>query len=194
MIVYRILMPMIAGILFAGVVGCEDSGTSSDCKTPPKEQWSENLITNSSFEFNGQPTFVGWSYTTWDSLTQDAPDSGGEWCALIGAGWIPEINFIATWIPDIQDGDILRLSSYVRSYPGGHAHIGLLAGDSPNPYSDYLMTTGISSADWTRLVVQDTLENFYGDSVWVVLSEWNSAEIALWASLFDLVTLQRVEN
>ncbi len=196
MIVYRILMPMIAGILFAGVVGCEDSGTSSDGETLPKEQWSENLITNNSFEFNGQPTLAGWRAGNPDLATpfNEAPPTGGEWCLQLVADWAPTMGFVLTTIPEVEDGDILRLSCYVRAINSdGGGSISLVVGSYPFNSNNYTNGRYSSDTTWTYLSVQDTVELGAGDSVMVLCSSFHT-EITPRIGLFDLVTLQRIEN
>ena len=150
-------------------------------------------ILDSSFERDGQPTLEGWRITN-PSLTSLVPDpapGGGEWSLQLDADWAPTTGFVTVPLPQIRDGDVLRLSAFVRAVDAeGGAVIGLRVGPSFGGRAKWAYSGGTS---WTRLSVQDTVSLAPGDTVWVVLSSPHT-EITRRQGRFDRVELMRIRT
>jgi hypothetical protein len=152
-----------------------------------------NLILDGSFERDGEPTLQGWRITNpaVTTLVREAAPGGGEWSLALEADWAPTTGYVTMPIPGVRDGDVLQLSAFVRAVDAeGGGSIGLAVGPGYGlgTRSKWAYTT---STSWTRLGVQDTVSLAPGDTVWVVLSSFNT-EIQQRQGHFDLVSLSRI--
>ncbi len=168
-----------------------------DCSkttTGPSQESGSNLLPNGSFESNGQPTLEGWQAANDSlvSLTEEAAPEGGRWSLKLEADWAPTSGFATALVPGIDDGDVLRLSAYVCSAGDlGGGEIDLLVGAGSN--RSISKRKGTSSMEWTFLSFKDTLTVSESDSVWVLLSSFDT-EIAPSIGLFDLVSLEKLNE
>ena len=149
-----------------------------------------NLIHNSSFETNGQPTFQTWiADTTLARLVQDVPNGGGSWSLRLEPGWIPQEGFARTYITGESGtgGYYLRVWTKSINRWRGSVTIGKWSGNTltqtKSAYSD--------SSGWNYIALVDSLSLESGDSIGVHLSA-GSTELSNGAVLFDLITLQRI--
>jgi len=179
-----IIRGLLVLLLLSLSVGCSEKTTG------PSSESEDNLLPNGSFELNGQPSLEGWHVANESlaSLTEEAAPGGGNWSLKLEADWAPTTGFVTAFVPGIHDGDILRLSAYVRSVgDSGGGEIALLVGNEPH------RSVSTSSMEWTFLSFEDTLTVSEGDSVWVLLSSFHT-EITARVGLFDLVSLQKVSE
>lgn len=151
---------------------------------------SSNLIQNSSFENNGQPTLQSWSMfqNTYQVFVQDVPPNGGQWSIGITPGWIPFIGAVGTLIVGQSGVGIYELTVWMKSNPErGSASFGRHAHDNPwkQVYCD--------SASWVSYSLVDTLSLQPNDTIVVLLSA-GSDEVPLGNVLFDLVRLQKIQT
>jgi hypothetical protein len=162
---------------------CDDSGNNPTRATRP------NLIHNSSFEYRGAPTMIGWA-TLRDSVAKvisgEAPE-GGRYVLEIGTR-VPNFSrFAWTLIPDIRDGDIVTASTLAK----GVGSIQIFVGGPPGSESGRGPWKQSTSLDWNTIQVIDTMQLVPDDSVWVVLygpsCEFCYGEFAQ----FDLVHVTR---
>ena len=162
-------------------VACSDSVTD----TPVVE----NLVENGSFEIGGEPSLAGWSFGLSDLArsVHEAPPAGGAWCLELSADWAPTSGFAFVRLKNVREGDVLRLSAFVRAIgANGGGAIELRIGSS--------RITRAESSDtlWTYLSVVDTVGIDQQDSVEVRLTSFIT-EIVPRIGLFDLVRLERVK-
>lgn len=170
------------------LVGCSKKPTG------PSQDSEGNLLPNGSFELNGEPTLEGWQAANANlaSLTEDAAPDGGKWSLKLEADWAPTLGFITALVPGIHDGDVLRLSAFVRSVgDDGGGLIALLVGSGSNRPISKLKVA--SSIEWTFLSFEDTLTVSESDSVWVLLSSFHT-EIVPRIGQFDLVSLEKLNK
>ena len=158
----------------------------------PTSRPGEERIVDWGFERNGTPTLEGWRVAN-PSLATVVPEpapAGGLWSLALEADWAPTSGFVFHPIPGIRDGDVLRLSAFVRAVD---ASGGGLIGLSVGPTYRWSVTrwAGTASTSWTRLSVQDTVSLGPGDTVWVALSSPHT-EVKRREGRFDLVTLTRI--
>ena len=105
--------------------------------------YGQNLISNSSFETNGQLNCQSWYDACGFELThqcdstppycngefyQDAPANGETWCLKLTAGMLPGEGFAETYITGQSDTNIYQLDYWMKS-PGwsGGASIGIIS-------------------------------------------------------------------
>jgi hypothetical protein len=180
------------GAVVAVMTGCGEAEPSLQDRPEGR-----NLVENSSFETNGQPTLEGWQVQnrSLTSLVEEAPPGGGQWSLKLEADWAPPTGYVAALIPDAQDGDTFQLSAYARATsPSGGAAVGLVVGKSFE-YSERRDESFTSTTDveWRQLSVVETLSLREGEYAWVVLSA-PPTEVAPRSGLFDLVTVERLKE
>lgn len=167
----------------------------SESTVGPIPRRGEAVILQESFERDGEPTLKGWrvvnpSVTT---LVRQAAPGGGSWSLGLEADWAPTTGYVTMPIPGIRDGDVLRLSAYVRAVDAeGGGSIGLSVGPNYGLLGNRMKQAYATSTSWTLLTVQDTVSVAPGDTVWVSLSSFNT-EITRREGRFDLVVLSRLQ-
>ena len=155
---------------------------------------NENLLANGSFESQGTPMLDGWlpADSQLAEIIQEAAPGGGQYALRLEADWAPTRGFVTTPVPDLGDGDIVRLSAYVRAVgTEGGGSISLLTGSSSDLRTLREKHVATTDTVWTYLSVADTMSLNPGDSVWVRLSSPHT-EIESRVGLFDLVELVRL--
>lgn len=153
---------------------------------------SSNLVQNSSFEINDQPTLQSWvADTTLTQFFQDAPPGGGKWSLRIFPGWIPQEGFARTYISGQSAVGVFRLVFWAKSINSwlGSASFGQWTQNgwvrSKRIYCD--------STDWTQFSLIDTLSLQPNDTIAVHLSA-GAVELSNGQILFDLVELKRIQT
>lgn len=181
---------------FAAMVLASVQLSCTKSTVAPIPQPTEELILDGSFERDGEPTLEGWRITN-PSVTTLVPEpspGGGRWSLGLEADWAPTTGFVTRPIPGIRDGDVLRLSAFVRAVDAeGGGSIALLVGPSYGLGLNRAKRAYASSTSWTRLSVQDTVLLAPGDTVWVALSSFHT-EITRRQGRFDLVSLRRIRS
>jgi len=165
---------------------CDKSSVSLIPVKPPGK--SDNVLMNSSFEKDGQPTLEGWRIGNPQLVrfVHQAPPEGGEWCIELTSDWSPTTGFIYTPVPEIQDGDVVQLSGYIRS-PGsaGGGYIALAIGKN---HFGIRKVASVEDTVWTEVTLMDTVSLSEGDTLWVVVSSFNTEIVSL-KGLFDEIRL-----
>jgi hypothetical protein len=169
--------------------GCHDTGTQ-----PPLSGNGRNLISNSSFERQGEPTLEGWTVESFNQVEIVAPPApgGGEFSLeLTGQGHDPPTR-VMTNVGEADNGGVYQLSAYVRGCGGtnGGGFIRLTVGDE---YPSLDGSAQTHDAAWTLLSLTDTIVAGPDDSLKVWLSSFHYPGPTWGAGQFDLVTLERVE-
>jgi hypothetical protein len=186
-------LKVIAGavvLLILAIGGCSDSSTN------PRLD-GENLLTNGSFEIEGQPSLAGWSNfdSTIAGIASEAAPGGGDYSLEIGTSWLPPTGIVWTYVPDAHDGDILSLSAMARVLGGENlpAVLAISVGGQPGWIGwNNGKSTSFSNSEWTQVSLLDTLSLTPSDSVWVVLVGPGCEVCWGGTAYFDLVRVERM--
>lgn len=163
---------------------------------PIPQPTAEELILNGSFERDGVPTLEGWRITNpmVTTLVREPAPDGGEWSLALEADWAPTTGIVTMPILGVRDGDVLRLSAFVRAVDAeGGGSIALEVGQSYGHRLNRTKMAWASSTSWTRLSIRDTVSLAPGDTVWVALSSFHT-EVTRRQGRFDLVSLRRTQS
>lgn len=167
-------------------------GACKESTTGP--EISVNLIANGNFETDQTPTLQGWvpGSAQLAELVNEAPQGGGNWALELTADWAPTMGFVYTPVLSVASGDIVELSAFVRAIgQEGGGSIELRTGESI--WTATRSTARTSDTAWTQLTLVDTLNLGLNDTVWVVLSSFET-ELIPKKGLFDLITLKRTNS
>jgi hypothetical protein len=97
-------------ISFVTLSGCFKKNTTSPINTP-------NLITNSSFESNGQSSFTGWQGdTSTYSFVNDTFSNSGYWCLQLVPCWLPCEGAAETYVTGLTGTHNYYFSCYTKCY------------------------------------------------------------------------------
>ncbi len=162
-------------LAFAGILaGCDHL-----TELAPQQ---EELITNPSFERNGQPSLDGWTVDSNINITPvfsaDVPSSGGKWSVVIAAG----------------DRVMFMLHAHVTVPAGQHPYHFSIWGkcDGKSGYADLALngtrfrSISIVDTTWTLYEADDALEAVSGDEVTITLTSHGSDGTNAPACWFDL--------
>ena len=181
---FKSLLILIVGV-FVLVINCSDSIVESE--------GDSNLLPNGSFELNNKPSLYGWRVGNIQlaELVNQAAPNGGNWALKLTSDWAPTTGFVYTPITNVDSGDIVRLSAYVRGTGvfGGKGIIRLVIGQ--DIYSGNSKKASSSDTVWTQISVTDTVNLTMTDTLWVILSS-PITEIVPFQQLFDLVKLEKI--
>ena len=181
-------------MLMTWVAAASFLASCSSKSTKPVEE--ENLLSNGSFEVDGEPTLSGWTPANSnlaEVVSQPAP-GGGDYSLQLSADWFPTSGFVTSVVPELHDGDIVLLSADVRAVgSSGGGSIGVYAGHPARIVSSHSKTEITYDTSWSLLSLTDTLTLGTSDSVWVKLSSLNT-EIEQRIGQFDRVSLVRLDN
>ncbi len=152
-------------------------------------KFSENLLSNGSFEINNQPSLKGWGFGERNLaklVNQGAPNCG-NWSLQLTSKLAPTSSFAYTVVTDVKQGDVVVLSANVRGYGrfGGKGTIGLIYGRNAKSVSSDFDTV------WTRISLTDTLTSAKTDTIWVFLYAPPTKNIP-YQQLFDDVRLEKI--
>jgi hypothetical protein len=152
-------------------------------------------VLNGSFEIDGQPTLAYWHIPCVLSESyKDAPITGGSWCLKVSSASYMGCILARAYqiIPDIQTGEIWRLSAWVRrdySFPTSSIYFRI---EHPTGLPTILSKDTTTSNTWTYLTTVDTFVLLPGDEVFVTLDAGSgSGPMLLW-SYFDLITVEKI--
>jgi hypothetical protein len=176
-----------AALCGAGVLCALNACSDSDKHEP-------EVLFNSSFERNGNPTLDEWSLVGFPvESAMDAPPGGGLWSVSLIGGAPPSGGLIAA-VSDVQNGDLIRVSAYVLGAgPFGGAYVSLLVGDNSERDYGHVRFRRSTDTAWTRVEFVDTVDARPGDSTWVrVWPLYNP--ITAPRGLVDLVKVERLKK
>lgn len=151
-----------------------------------------NLIQNSSFESNNQPTLQSWvTDTTLRKFVQDVPPNGGQWSLQLIPGWFPQEGYARTYVSGQSGVGVYQISVWVKSTNGWRSTIRL----GQWAQGTWINSKQISSDStlWIQYSLIDTLSVQPNDTIAVHLSA-GRAEIAKGNVLFDLVRLEKIQS
>lgn len=165
-----------------------------NCTEPCEDGGPECSSWNGSFECNGRPTLTGWEFGNpgLASLTENAPPGGGRWCLRLDADWAPTLGFAYAPVSDVADGDVVRLSAFVRAgNKDGGGLIEIYIGTRPYMRGVSRKFASTTATGWTHLSVEDSISLAVEDSVWVVLSSFHTETMPR-IGLFDMVVVENI--
>jgi len=180
----RILFPLFILIISVPLIyKCDEDSITS----PGNDK---NLITNPSFEENGDSSLAGWldNMPSLVHFTADTPPNGGNWAITIDVLWGSGNDVIST--VKIPEGTHIYKFSFWSKYSDnpGYAEILLVAQDSVYQIN----RINVDSGTWKNYSISDTITSNSNDSLKVKLSGGFSS-IAPGKTYFDLCTLELLE-
>ena len=174
-------------VLVISLSGCDEN--------PVESSYNGNLLSNGSFEKNNIASLEGWRFGNkqLSELVNDTPPNGGSWSLQLTSDWTPTTGYVYTPVSNVTNGDILKLSAFVRGTGryGGKGIITLFTGSINNPES--IKSSFSSDTVWTQISITDTLSLEKNDTLWVLLSS-PATEIIPFQQMFDLVKLEKISN
>jgi hypothetical protein len=179
-----ILVEMV--LVGTALCGCRTS--TETIISPPSEV---DLISNSSFELDGNASLLGWTPrdTVTVHLVRTAPQAGGYWSLEIEAARFPG-SFVKTTV-SLPPGT----HRYKFSLWGKHASRVIGGADLFFKHLDtlsYLKSISVADTSWIRYSVFDTLSTSAQDSLVINLSG-GGTEIAAGETFFDLCSLEKLD-
>jgi len=153
---------------------------------------STELLQNSSFESNDQPTLQSWvADTTLREFVQDVPPNGGQWSLQLSPGWIPQEGYARTYVSGQSGVGVYHLSVWIKSINGWRGTVRL----GQWVQGAWINSKGVStdSALWIQYSLIDTLSVQPNDTIAVHLSA-GETELATGDVLFDLVRLEKIQS
>jgi hypothetical protein len=178
--------------IFLLLNGCKKNETINEETSKPKNPI--NLITNSSFELNGQQSLVGWTvHSERFDFTNNTPPGGGNWALEIPLGWFPFYNSVETIVPAPTGSNIYKFSIYgkvrkITNLPLGYA-------DFYVKHADTLVLCNslhITDTTWSSYFKIDTLTTFLGDSLFVKIYTSLTEVSSDGPVIFDLCKLEKL--
>jgi hypothetical protein len=153
-------------------------------------------ITNGSFEKDGNPSLEKWKIQHVGESFQDAPQNSGSWCLRLEAGNYQGAfpNLAYQIIPEIQNGEILKLSAWAKQQLGttqASIYFGIFHSDGS---LTKLSQNKTSSNTWIRLAIQDTIFLNQGDSLAIILDGGITSSPATNWVYFDDLKLQKIST
>jgi hypothetical protein len=148
-----------------------------------------NLIINTSFEKNGQPSSDGWKVTSTlpNNFSNDVPDSGGSFSLVLEAGWVG--GFAEIKVPALVQYSNYKLSFWSKySAFKGSATLSLLRNGTAIKEN----SVTVNDIVWGNYSVSDTFSVVQGDSIMVQLSG-GYAQLLPGETYFDLCKLEAFE-
>ena len=164
------------------------------CKNPVDNhrEFDEDLIHNSSFEVNGNPTTNGWTYfsnlppdTLQGEFSHDVPPSGGNWSLVLTVG-DRVFRYWRTTIAAPGETNRYRLSVWAKAYrdtPISSPSYVALALDGT-----ILKRQDIQDSTWRYYETIDTVSTQLGDTLTVELNAGTAYRMQ--RTYFDLCRLE----
>jgi len=153
-----------------------------------------NLIQNSSFESNGQPSLQSWWVpdTIVSRLVEDAPQSGRKWSLELVPGWIPQQFCARTYLSGQSGTGIYKLTISMKNLTLANMWDPcILLGRIVNNKWTSSKTISTNSTSWQTLSIIDTISLQPNDTLAVQLSG-GAGERASGSARFYLVELKRL--
>ncbi|MBX2991157.1 MAG: carbohydrate binding domain-containing protein [Bacteroidetes bacterium] len=170
----------------AFTISCTDKGVPIE-STPI----GSNLVSNPSFESNGQPSSSGWLGfgNPMATFSIDVPQGGGSYSASIPSTWPAGLVRLQTGIPAIEGTHIYRFGVWAK-YAGpvsGEIHFSVLRAGAIT----LRKTITITDTVWSEYSTLDTVASVPGDTLLLRLFGGGDP-VSVGDSYFDLCTLERV--
>ncbi len=161
------------------------------CKKEDTIQPGDNLITNASFEDNGNFSLDGWVDNNSSSDT-DVPGGGGNFSLKIAPATSPAEGYANFEINDLQGTKSFKLSAWVKSFGDWPGSVALRKVDSDGIVT-ILATQASSTNTWEEKIIEITTTLSTGDKLLVHLSAGSTeAGTPDQYALFDLIELKEL--
>jgi len=165
---------------------CSDSSDNVTCSKP-----EENLILNSSFEFNNVHSLEGWVVEDTNSVafSNDVPEGGKEWSVEIEPGWVPQTYTISYLIAAPEGTHRYMFSFWAkRESISSNARLWVKSPD----VNKIVRVIGISCSYWVQYSTLVSMNTQLGDTIIVEL-DGGSGEITVGNTNYDLVKLVKLD-
>ena len=165
----------------------------STCKKEETNPTPENLISNSSFENDGESSAEGWE--GYFAFTDDTPQNGGNWALQLEPGWLPAEGYATTSVSGLS-GNLsftLKCDAKLIGSDAGQRGVYLRLKKADDTLFT-LASISVENTEWENLTLSTgTVEMEETDELIVHLSA-GSTEVAGWKVLFDNVVLEKMED
>jgi hypothetical protein len=169
-------------ILFASLYGCK-----KDSQSPTEPGEDINLIENSSFEMNGDPSYQGWQFwsnvQTSPAFSDDVPPAGGN-CSIVLSVGDRVIAYLQKKLAAPVGCNRYKLSLWAKS-KGDPGYALLIFNKAIRG------TINIQDSVWRYYEVTDSLETVQGDSLTIYLHSGTTSRIS--QSYFDLCRFETIK-
>ncbi|MEW6702788.1 MAG: hypothetical protein AB1298_08710 [Bacteroidota bacterium] len=177
-------------LLFGIIIGCK-----KETVTGPNQP--QNLIANSSFETNGNPTIAGWQFrdSAIFNFAEDAPPGGGNYSVVL-VTFRPSsfsMNALIVKVPLAIGSHQYKLSVWARRESNGQGFISLFRHSGDIDTMTAFQSLVITDTVWSYYSTQMNLTNSTNDSVVVALNGGYAPISYLDSrSFFDLCKLEQL--
>ena len=170
-------------VFFLGIINCSKKSVS-----PQLDADARNLVKNSSFEQDGDPTTFGWEGISSSNISHGAPPmvGCGIWCLMISGGCV--WSYASYLLDSVEDGGIYELSCWARKEQYGSGGAGISFFNKTT--SEFSRSAPVVSSSWSKVSLIDTLHIAYGDSIFVMLQAGGGFAGSC-SGFFDLVKVTR---
>jgi hypothetical protein len=151
----KILLFLVTFVFFFS--SCSDESTSP-------EGLDNNLIKNSSFEFNGSPSFRDWNVSGEAEFYRDTPPDGGSYSVGIKESWI-EFNSVSYSLAALPGSRVYTLTCWAKS--GGIP--ASIAFEVHNDTLLYSRVTEVTDTVWRSYSIDETVNGTRGDTIKIFL-------------------------
>ena len=171
----------------------------------PSDIEPDNLITNPSFEIDGQPNIDGWNtlfnkdhFIDW-GFWEDTPPGGGQWSVQILPGGRSQYEgFVEMMLSGINDQGVFELSAWTKtdteswSHPISLTPSTIILNHIRNGKVIHSKSLSNAPNDWTRISFIDTLTINPSDTLHIRLYA-GVTEVSLPIIIFDLVSFMKIK-
>ena len=150
---------------------------------------NENLITDSSFESNGQPSFQGWTgQSKTYSFVNDVPTGGGQWSLQLEPCWFPCEGYAETFVTGFNGNYTFKLICDTKAINWTGQII--LRKQNQSGTTIDLTKISFNNPAWTTVSLTTNVSLQTTDKLVVHLSA-GGTEVANGQVLFDKINLQK---
>ena len=162
---------------------------TNGCKKEDTIQPGDNLITNGSFEDNGNFSLDGWTNNSTESNT-DVPGGGGSFSLKISPAISPAEGYADFEITDLTGTKNFELTAFIKSFGDwpGSVTLKKIADDGT---ITILATAASSENNWIQKTLDISTSFISGDKLVVHISSGSTEAVTTdHYALFDLVVLK----
>ena len=152
---------------------------------------NNNLIINSSFETEGNPTLGDWLANDINRVefSNDTPEDGGKYSITLEADWSPSPPSIFTLKKLVKGNHKYNFSFWAKCRGiGGYGYLCLINADT----LIISKSTHVTDTTWTKYSIMDTISSSEYDSLKVILSG-GFTHLIFGKTYFDLCKLEIID-
>ena len=173
----KILLLLTAAIFL--FPSCSDEATSP-------EEMDNNLIQNSSFEFNGSPSLRDWNVRGEVDFFVDTPPDGGRYSIGITESWI-EFNSVSYTLAALHGNRVYTLTCWAKS--GGIP--ASIAFEVHNDTLVYSRVTEVTDTLWRSYTIDETVNGTRGETIKIFL-KGSISQLLPSTTYYDRCTLTEI--